>query len=271
MATVDEPGSSSASRAYPRRSTRHTSQSSYSHTIDSSFSSGGNRWRPDLSDTTPDPPSDRPASRPKILQRKKDNPLAALLRDKRLAEKRSRGYNSVSRAEDAINARMCEVDTEDDANSCEMDERWDDGSSAERSFTKRIRERSSDNPACSAVIGEEEVGRLVGKKQAKAIGDILFKDRKGKQMGGERDNERNLGVPLWEEGACADNKGEIQDWDIDLGDRCVIVNALQDAVDLGGMSFEDSRRLHSDNFRRYGTGVSIPELGRRWHPPRLRP
>jgi hypothetical protein len=164
---------------------------------------------------------------PSAQNKRKEGPLEALLREKEQSEKRSKGFGSLSRAETSIK-RAATEDIDGDG--------LGDGQYADEAAAARaVREATWDDlegnspfgsPQGSAQLREADIGRLFGRKKAKAIGHMLGKDQTGHQ-----DDQEALGVSFWIDTHCEQNLEAI---DLDVEANCAILRQLKGAVARGG-------------------------------------
>jgi hypothetical protein len=182
-------------------------------------------------------------------QKRKEGPLEVLLREKEQSEKRSKKFGSLSRAEDSIKRAATEDDFDNHNGGGLGDGQYSDEAAAARAVREATWDDLDGNslfgsPQGSAQLGEAEIGRLFGKKKAKAIGDILEKDQTGYQ-----DNiQKALGVPFW---INANREQKLEAIDFDVEANCAIIRLLKDAVARGGTFYEITYRVSIDVKYRY--------------------
>ncbi|KAF4598548.1 hypothetical protein EYR40_006908 [Pleurotus pulmonarius] len=125
--------------------------------------------------------------------RRADNPLDALLKEKKNAEKKGKGADALRAAESAVAGKqglLAEMDEEDPA--------WQDEGAAFSALEYRDRlekDLSSDDAHDGHEMGEEDQQRLFGRKYSHSIKVILDKD-KGKAVDTESES-KPFGIPLW--------------------------------------------------------------------------
>ncbi|KAG9221056.1 hypothetical protein CCMSSC00406_0005505 [Pleurotus cornucopiae] len=131
--------------------------------------------------------------RPSAGSRRVENPLDALLKEKKNAEKKGKGADALRAAETAVAGKqglLAEMDEEDPA--------WQDEGAAFSALKYRDRlekDLSSDGAHDDHEMGEEDQQRLFGRKCSKSIKVILDKD-KGKAVDTESES-KPFGIPLW--------------------------------------------------------------------------
>jgi hypothetical protein len=80
-------------------------------------------------------------------------------------------------------------------------------------------------------VCEKEVRKLIGKKKAKAISDILVDDHKGKQREQQQlKGAKILGVPFWSTSNDEGGKAEVLGSGCSLGDGGTLFCALRNSV-----------------------------------------
>ncbi|KAG5220250.1 VWFA domain-containing protein [Salix suchowensis] len=131
--------------------------------------------------------------RPSAGSRRVENPLDALLKEKKNAEKKGKGADALRAAETAVAGKrglLAEMDEEDPA--------WQDEGAAFSALKYRDRlerDLSSDGANDDHEMGEEDQQRLFGRKCSKSIKVILDED-KGKAVDTESES-KPFGIPLW--------------------------------------------------------------------------
>ncbi|KAI0949519.1 hypothetical protein AcW1_009108 [Taiwanofungus camphoratus] len=151
--------------------------------------------------------------------RKSTNPLEALLKEKKLADKKGKGIDALRAAEEAAasssklkRAMMLEMDGEEDL---DVEAGWADEDAAlqvVRQGARGLTLKSSspvpadgDDDSDRASVSEEgaleegDYQKILGEKDGKAVGKILASDRRVKdaKVRGKK-RERILGVPFWD-------------------------------------------------------------------------
>ncbi|KAG1742847.1 hypothetical protein EDB19DRAFT_1966334 [Suillus lakei] len=113
--------------------------------------------------------------------KKSFNPLEALLREKKAAEKRGNGNAAFLRAEDALQAHVSsDVDLEDDLNLADEGAAW-------QAIQEHAQRKSS-----SPILEPLEDDVFMGERETKIL---------GREAGEKIEKILALGVPLWQEGA----------------------------------------------------------------------
>ncbi|OAX32748.1 hypothetical protein K503DRAFT_860162 [Rhizopogon vinicolor AM-OR11-026] len=140
--------------------------------------------------------------------KKSNNPLEALLREKRAAEKRGNGSAAFRRAEDASRARVS-FDVEPEYMGL-----IDEGAAWQAIQEHAQRQSSSPilEPLDDIVLGERET-HILGSEAGAKITQILVSDKNRKPM-----KEKVLGVPLWHGGADDDRMNVDGEHDVSFGD-----------------------------------------------------
>jgi hypothetical protein len=170
-----------------------------------------------------------------VSSSKNADPLSLLLRERNLAEKKSHGLNSVSLAEGVVHSKDAFKSEIDDHDNNRLDDGgWDDEAAARRAAGEALnawRSNSwSPSPGSDVCMAEDEVGKLVGQKEAKAIGNILVKDRKGKQRAKEHAQEKVVGMCFWIDCFDVEGRTDLSNRNLVMESDCVVASLLQDAV-----------------------------------------
>ncbi|KAF7376222.1 VWFA domain-containing protein [Mycena sanguinolenta] len=133
-----------------------------------------------------------PPPRPK----KAADPLAALLKEKKLADQRGKGSAAFRQAEDALRAGSPLSDESDN----DDEEDWTNEAAAIKDHSRGWGSTSSPGPGTSdsedVSLNDEDQYRLLGEKQGKAVVQILDSDRE--KRAAAKGKQKVLGVPLWE-------------------------------------------------------------------------
>ncbi|KAH9930387.1 hypothetical protein B0H21DRAFT_106737 [Amylocystis lapponica] len=196
-------------------------------------------------------------------KRRATDPLEALLKEKKLADKRGNGMSALRAAEAAVASSsqqlkrelMSEMDDEEDS---ENDAAWADedaalqivqrgargldmrSSSPVPTTTHASEESDDDSESDEEDLQEADCEKILGEKGGKAVGKILASDRRSNvtKAKGKR-KERVIGVSLWEDlDAVADKTGDHMQTDTIMSlplkadlDGHSIISALRDAME----------------------------------------
>lgn len=177
------------------------------------------------------------------------NPLDALLKEKRAAERGGNGEDDLRRAEGALTDEVDDLGewgNEAAALAAVKDGRWIEDQLA-----------SYAGPSTDSVLDEQDRKRLLGEKRGRAVGVLLDSD-KAKDIEA-REGEKTPGVPLWIE-TDADSAAMEASTTItapDLGDR-PILRRLRDAINDGGGWLATTPPLMLTCFSLY---ASVPHHG----------
>ncbi|KAG1808292.1 uncharacterized protein BJ212DRAFT_1384503 [Suillus subaureus] len=144
--------------------------------------------------------------------KKSFNPLEALLREKKAAEKRGNGSAAFLRAEDALQAHISsDADLGDDLNLADEGAAWQAiQEHAQRKSSSPMLEPLEDD----VFMGERET-KILGREAGEKIEKILTSD---KNSGSRKPKGEGVGVPLWREGT--DDGGMVVDdeYNVSFGD-----------------------------------------------------
>jgi hypothetical protein len=142
--------------------------------------------------------------------KKSFNPLEALLREKKAAEKRGDGSAAFLRAEDALQAHISsDTDLEDDLNLADEGAAWQAiQEHAQRKSSSPILEPLEDD----VFMGERET-KILGREAGEKIEKILVSDKNSKIPKG-----KVVGVPLWQEGVGDDGMDVDEEYNVSFGD-----------------------------------------------------
>ncbi|KAG1732199.1 uncharacterized protein EDB91DRAFT_1152137 [Suillus paluster] len=145
--------------------------------------------------------------------KKSINPLEALLREKKAAEKRGNGSAAFQRAEDALHARISsDVDAEVDLNLADENAAWQAiQDHAKRKSSSPVHGSSEDD----VFMGERET-KILGQEAGEKIKKILISDRDSESK--KPMKEKALGVPFWQEGAGDDRMDVDEEYIVNFGD-----------------------------------------------------
>ncbi|KAG2059195.1 hypothetical protein BDR06DRAFT_994148 [Suillus hirtellus] len=144
--------------------------------------------------------------------KKSFNPLEALLREKKAAEKRGNGSAAFLRAEDALQAHIySDADLEDDLNLADEGAAWQAiQEHAQRKSSSPILEPLEDD----VFMGEYET-KILGREAGEKIEKILVSDQSTEN---KKSKENVVGVPLWQEGASDDEMVVDDECNVSFGD-----------------------------------------------------
>ncbi|KAG2150604.1 hypothetical protein DEU56DRAFT_37316 [Suillus clintonianus] len=168
--------------------------------------------------------------------KKSFNPLEALLREKKAAEKRGNGSAAFLRAEDALQAHVSlGVGLEDDMNLADEGAAWQ--------AIQEHAQRKSSSPMLGPLeddvfMGERET-KLLGREAGEKIEKILVSDKNSES---KRPKGKALGVQLWQEGAGDDGMDIDKECNVSFGDGSnhPVLALLQH---LGGIGAADQLAL----------------------------
>jgi hypothetical protein len=160
--------------------------------------------------------------------KKSFNPLEALLREKKAAEKRGDGSAAFLRAEDALQAHISsDTDLEDDLNLADEGAAWQAiQEHAQRKSSSPILEPLEDD----VFMGERET-KILGREAGEKIEKILVSDKNSKIPKG-----KVVGVPLWQEGVGDDGMDVDEEYNVSFGDASnhPVLALLQHLGKIGG-------------------------------------
>ncbi|KAG2036123.1 hypothetical protein BDR03DRAFT_1092768 [Suillus americanus] len=168
--------------------------------------------------------------------KKSFNPLEALLREKKAAEKRGNGSAAFLRAEDALQAHISsDADLGDDLNLADEGAAWQAiQEHAQRKSSSPMLEPLEDD----VFMGERET-KILGREAGEKIEKILVSDRNSES---KKPKGEVVGVPLWQEGAGDDGMVVDEEYNVSFGDASnhPVLALLQH---LGGIGAADQLAL----------------------------
>ncbi|KAG0707313.1 hypothetical protein DFH29DRAFT_23660 [Suillus ampliporus] len=163
--------------------------------------------------------------------KKSINPLEALLREKKAAEKRGNGSAAFQRAEDALQAHISsDVDVGDDLNLADENAAW-------QAIQERAQRKSSSPihrpPEDDVFMGERET-KILGREAGEKIEKILISDRNSDRK--KPMKEKAFSVPFWQEGAGGDGMDVDREYLVSFGDGSnhPVLALLQHLSGIGG-------------------------------------
>jgi hypothetical protein len=130
----------------------------------------------------------------RVRHKKPTNPLEALLREKKAADKRGNGSAAFQRAEDALRARVSFGASPEDLSLADEDAAWQ----AIQECAQRQSSSPMLGPLDDVVLGERET-HILGSEAGVKIERILVSDKNNENK--KPIKEKALGVPLWHEDA----------------------------------------------------------------------
>ncbi|KAG1839013.1 hypothetical protein DFJ58DRAFT_917053 [Suillus subalutaceus] len=139
------------------------------------------------------------------------NPLEALLREKKAAEKRGNGSAAFLRAENALQAHISsDVNLEDDLNLADEGAAWQAiQEHAQRKSSSPMLEPLEDD----VFMGERET-KILGREAGEKIEKILVSDKNSKS---KKPKGEVVGVPFWQEGADDDGMVIDEEYNVSFG------------------------------------------------------
>ncbi|KAG1765502.1 hypothetical protein EV702DRAFT_981492 [Suillus placidus] len=161
--------------------------------------------------------------------KKSFNPLEALLREKKAAEKRGNGSAAFLRAEDALRVHVSmDAAPEDDLNLADEGAAW-------QAIQEHAQRKSSspilDLPEDDVFMGERET-KILGREAGEKIEKILVSDKNSES---KKQKGKVVGVPLWQEGAGNDGMVVDEEYNVSFGDASnhPVLALLQHLVGIG--------------------------------------
>lgn len=169
--------------------------------------------------------------------KKSVNPLEALLREKKVAEKRGNGSAAFLRAEDALQARISsDADLTDDLNLADEGAAWQ--------AIQEHAQRKSGSPVLEPLeddvfMGERET-KILGREAGEKIEKILVSDKNSES---KMPKGKVMGVPLWQEGTGNDRMDVDEEYNVSFGDASnhLVLALLQQLGGIGGTCIHRSR------------------------------
>jgi hypothetical protein len=173
------------------------------------------------------------------------DPLGALLREKKRADKGGKGVVALRQAEDAVRAGS--PFSEDSDN--EKAEDWTNEAAALAAVKGNGRAWGTSSPGPSSSdsdevsLNDEDRCRLLGEKRGKAVVGILDSDRANREAA--KGKQKVLGVPLWEgDAAPMDTDLTIPSLPDHIGGQPVL-ELLKSSIDSGGIQSLKCSQLSS--------------------------
>lgn len=141
------------------------------------------------------------ATKPRPLDRKKSepaNPLHALLREKRLQDKRGTSTAAFRFAEEAITQSSCEasVNCDDELDAMNQSHFADEQAAWRAVYESRKSAGPVDSGDVGVTIGDRE-SKILGTVAGEAINKILAGDKDSKGKENAQNQKTTEGVPLW--------------------------------------------------------------------------
>lgn len=169
--------------------------------------------------------------------KKSVNPLEALLREKKAAEKRGNGSAAFLRAEDALQAHMSsDADLTDDLNLADEGAAWQ--------AIQEHAQRKSGSPILEPLEGDVFMGdretKILGREAGEKIEKILVSDKNSES---KMPKGKVEGVPLWQEGTDDDRMVVDEEHNVSFGDASnhPVLALLQNLGGIGGTCIHRSR------------------------------
>lgn len=161
--------------------------------------------------------------------KKPTNPLEALLREKKAADKRGNGSAAFQRAEDALRARVSFGASPEDLSLADEDAAWQ----AIQECAQRQSSSPILGPLDDVVLGERET-HILGSEAGVKIERILVSDKNNENK--KPIKEKALGVPLWHEDADDDRMDFDGEYVANFGDDSnhPVLALLQHLNGIGG-------------------------------------
>jgi hypothetical protein len=173
------------------------------------------------------------------------DPLGALLREKKRADKGGKGVVALRQAEDAVRAGSPLSEDSDN----EKTEDWTNEAAALAAVKGNGRAWGTSSPGPSSSdsdevsLNDEDRCRLLGEKRGKAVVGILDSDRANREAA--KGKQKVLGVPLWEgDAAPMDTDLTIPSLPDHIGGQPVL-ELLKSSIDSGGIQSLKCSQLSS--------------------------